>query len=57
MFFFYDLSPIKVHVAEKRQSFLHFLTSVCAIIGGVFTVSGLVDSVVYHGERAVRQKM
>ena len=57
VFFFYDMSPIKVHVAEKHQSFLHFLTSVCAIIGGVFTVSGLVDAVVYHGSRAVRQKM
>ena len=38
VFFFYDISPIRVRIEEKRRSFLSFLTSVCAIIGGVFTV-------------------
>jgi len=57
VFVFYDLSPIKVHFTEERRSFLQFLTSVCAIIGGVFTVSGLIDSFVYHGQKAIKQKM
>ncbi|KAH6756742.1 Endoplasmic reticulum vesicle transporter protein [Perilla frutescens var. hirtella] len=57
VFFFYDLSPIKVTFAETRVSFLHFLTSVCAIVGGVFTVSGILDSFVYHGQRAIKKKM
>jgi len=34
VFFFYDLSPIKVKFTEERVSFLHFLTNVCAIVGG-----------------------
>ena len=37
VFFFYDLSPIKVRFQEERMSFLAFLTSLCAIIGGTFT--------------------
>ncbi|KAF6162634.1 hypothetical protein GIB67_003180 [Kingdonia uniflora] len=35
VFFFYDLSPIKVTFVEQHVSFLHFLTNVCAIIGGM----------------------
>ena len=50
-FFFFDLSPIKVRLTEEKLSFASFLTSACAIIGGVFTVSGLIDSFVYHGSQ------
>jgi len=56
VFFFYDLSPIKVTYKEEHTSFLHFLTNVCAIIGGVFTVSGILDSFIYHGQRAIKKK-
>ena len=35
-------------VTEEREAFASFLTQICAIIGGVFTVTGLLDSVVYH---------
>ncbi|KAL8208947.1 hypothetical protein R6Q57_008359, partial [Mikania cordata] len=57
VFFFYDLSPIKVTFMEKHTSFLHFLTNVCAIVGGIFTVAGIVDSFIYHGHKALRKKM
>ncbi|KAJ4765287.1 Endoplasmic reticulum-Golgi intermediate compartment protein 3 [Rhynchospora pubera] len=57
VFFFYDLSPIKVMSKESYESFLHFLTNVCAIVGGIFTVSGILDSFVYHGQRAIKKKM
>ncbi|KAF5942964.1 hypothetical protein HYC85_020606 [Camellia sinensis] len=55
VFFFYDLSPIKVTFTEEHISFLHFLTNVCAIVGGVFTVSGILDSFIYHGQRAIKK--
>lgn len=57
VFFFYDLSPIKVQITEVKSSFMHFLTSVCAIVGGVFTVSGILDAGVYQGERLIKKKM
>lgn len=44
VFFFYDLSSIRVTVTEKSKSLGHFLTSLCAIAGGMFTVFGVIDS-------------
>jgi hypothetical protein len=52
----FEISPLNVVVREERRSAAEFLTSLCAIIGGVFTVLGLFDSVVYHGVKVV-QKM
>ncbi|XP_022131921.1 endoplasmic reticulum-Golgi intermediate compartment protein 3-like [Momordica charantia] len=57
VFFFYDLSPIKVTFTEEHVSFLHFLTNVCAIVGGIFTVSGILDSFIYHGQKVIKKKM
>ncbi|XP_059653327.1 uncharacterized protein LOC132300320 [Cornus florida] len=57
VFFFYDLSPIKVTFKEEHASFLHFVTHICAIVGGVFTVAGIIDSFIYHGRRALKKKM
>ena len=48
---------LQVRFSEARSSFLHFVTSVCAIVGGVFTVSGIIDSGLYHGTRVLRKKM
>lgn len=57
VFFFYELSPIMVKFAETRNSLPHFLTQLCAILGGVFTVAGMVDRLVYHGIRHMEKKM
>ena len=48
VFFIYDISPIMVKFTEKTMSFSYFLTSLCAIVGGVFTTAGIVDGLVYH---------
>lgn len=57
VFFFYDLSPIKVHITEEKQSLARFLTNLCAIIGGVFTVSGIIDGLIFHGQNAIAKKI
>ncbi|XP_015893003.3 uncharacterized protein LOC107427167 isoform X1 [Ziziphus jujuba] len=57
VFFFYDLSPIKVTFKEEHVPFLHFLTHICAIIGGIFSVAGIIDSFIYYGQRAMKKKM
>ncbi|XP_053382292.1 endoplasmic reticulum-Golgi intermediate compartment protein 3-like isoform X1 [Mercenaria mercenaria] len=57
MFVTYELSPMMVKYTEKRRSFMHFLTGVCAIIGGIFTVAGLIDSMIYHSARALQKKI
>ncbi|MFS7919351.1 putative endoplasmic reticulum vesicle transporter [Helianthus anomalus] len=57
VFFYYDHSAIKVNFTETHTSFLHFLTNICAIVGGIFTVAGIVDSFIYHGHKALKKKM
>ncbi|KAH0619012.1 hypothetical protein JD844_018612 [Phrynosoma platyrhinos] len=57
VFVLYELSPMMVKLTEKHRSFTHFLTGVCAIIGGVFTVAGLIDSLIYHSARAIQKKI
>lgn len=53
----YPPPPPQVKIVEHGSSFLSFLTSVCAIVGGVFTVSGIVDAFVYTGTRMIKKKM
>ena len=48
VFFIYDISPIMVKFSEKQVSFTYFLTSLCAIVGGIFTVAGIVDAAIYQ---------
>ncbi len=43
IFVTYELSPIMIKYIEKSKSFSHFLTSCCAIIGGLFTIAGMLD--------------
>ena len=53
----YDMSPIAITYREHQRSFAHFLTNVCAIVGGVFTVTSLFDKVVYRGMHSLREKV
>jgi len=39
----YDLSPMTVVARYKKQPFYHFITNFCAIIGGVFSIIGIID--------------
>lgn len=55
VFVMFDISPILVQLTEHRRSFMHFLTSVCAIIGGVFTVAGMIDALIHHTIRTWRK--
>jgi hypothetical protein len=41
---------------EYRKPFTHFLTDLCAIVGGVFTVAGMVDGILYTAERSLARK-
>ncbi|KAG5470799.1 hypothetical protein LSCM1_02049 [Leishmania martiniquensis] len=45
--FQYQLCPITVRYSSGRVALTHFLTYVCAIIGGVYTVAGLLLRLVH----------
>lgn len=43
IYFNYEVSPVQALFEEKRGGMIGFLTSICAIIGGAYSVMGLVD--------------
>ncbi|KAG4980439.1 hypothetical protein JHK84_034021 [Glycine max] len=53
--FHLELSPMQVLITENQRSFSHFITNVCAIIGGVFTVAGILDSILHNTIRMVKK--
>ncbi|KAF5814956.1 putative endoplasmic reticulum vesicle transporter, Thioredoxin domain, Thioredoxin-like superfamily [Helianthus annuus] len=46
--FHLEFSPMQVLITENAKPFSHFITNLCAIIGGVFTVAGILDSILYN---------
>lgn len=57
IFFQYELSPLMVKYTEKERSFGHFITNLCAIIGGVYTVAGLFDKILYNSFQLIQAKI
>lgn len=44
-----------MQVTHQRQSFVTFLTGLCAIIGGVFVTSRLIDEAIYAFRGAMQR--
>jgi len=57
VFFNFEISPMTVIYTQHRKSFWSFLVSVCAVVGGVFTVASIIDSFVYNAEKVVKKKV
>ncbi|CAL1544392.1 unnamed protein product [Lymnaea stagnalis] len=55
IWFRYDLSPITVRYTEKTKPFYTFLVMVCAIIGGTFTVAGIIDGLVFSASEIIKK--
>ncbi|KAH7087915.1 endoplasmic reticulum-derived transport vesicle ERV46 [Auriculariales sp. MPI-PUGE-AT-0066] len=55
VFFNYEISPMRIIHAETRQSFAHFITSTCAIVGGVLTVAGIFDSLLFTTQQVLKK--
>merc|ERR1712196_291748 len=47
VYFYYEILPIRMRIREIGASFGHFLTNVCAIVGGTFTVMGMIDGLLH----------
>jgi hypothetical protein len=47
IWFRYDIMPITVKYSERRQKFYTFITSICAVVGGSFTVASILDSIIF----------
>ena len=47
LMFNFEFSPITENISAKNKNLIEFLISVCAIIGGVYTIAGIVDSMIH----------
>jgi len=55
IWFKYDITPISVKYTEEKEPLYSFLTSVCAIVGGSFTVAGILDSLFFTAYEVFRK--
>lgn len=53
--FRYEISPLTVKYTQKRQPFYRFITTICAVIGGTFTVAGILDSMIFGAQQMVKK--
>lgn len=54
VFMMFEISSMRVTYTEFRKPLSHFLTDLCAIIGGVVTVAGVVDAMLFSAMRGTK---
>ena len=52
-----DRFPLLTCSSNQAVPLYQFLTSVCAIIGGIFTVIGFIDALAFHGLNTLKAKV
>lgn len=56
--FSYDITPLRVRLEERRgRTFVSFFVRCAATIGGVFTVAGMIDKILYSSSRLLTHKL
>ena len=55
IWFRYDLNPITVKYHRSRKPLYSFLTTIAAIVGGVFTVAGIIDSLIFTASNLLKK--
>jgi hypothetical protein len=56
VYFRFDMSPVTVKFWQYKDNFLHFLIQICAIIGGIFSVTGIIDALVHKSVAVLLRK-
>jgi hypothetical protein len=53
IFFRYELSPIKIRYTMSYEKWSQYFVEMCAIVGGLFVVAGIIESILRNGIGAV----
>mmetsp|Transcript_16034 Transcript_16034/g.30228 ORF Transcript_16034/g.30228 Transcript_16034/m.30228 type:complete len:393 (-) Transcript_16034:171-1349(-) len=51
----YDFTPFEVRVTRSRKSMFHFFTECCAILGGIFAFSGMLDGFAHQIHKSLEK--
>ena len=57
IFLRYDVDAITVRFVKSGKSFSHFLVQLCAIVGGVFSVLGMINGVLLQATKQFKGKI
>jgi len=57
IFLRYDVDAITVRFAKTGKSFSHFLVQLCAIVGGVFSVLGMINGMLLSATKTFKNKI
>lgn len=52
----YDFTPFEVKVTRSRKSIMHFFTECCAILGGIFAFTGMLDNFSYRINKSMARR-
>lgn len=52
----FDMSPVTVKYWQYKENLWHFLIQICAIIGGIFSVTGIIDALIHKSIAAILRK-
>ncbi len=56
VYFKYELSPVTVEYTQYKDAPLNFFIQICAILGGVFTVTGIIDALIHKSIVTILKK-
>lgn len=56
LLFNYELSPITVQFRQESENIFEFLVHICAIVGGIFTVAGIIDALIHRSVSVLFKK-
>ena len=55
VFFFYDTSPLHVEIVERRKGLISLMTSLCALVGGIYTMMGFVERIIFSLNKKMKR--
>ena len=55
--FSYDVSPMRVVLREETKPVLDWTLGMCALMGGVYTCSGLLEAFISNGVSVVKRRV
>lgn len=57
IFFVYELAPFMVTVTEAQIPISHLITRLLAVVGGVFSVLGIIDALLFRLEKLASKNL
>jgi hypothetical protein len=54
IFMTYEIEPILVQITESRGGFMHFLTRMCGVVGGIYVTVGLLNNILLFVQRSLK---